>query len=488
MRIHLVAVCGTGMGALAGLLKQLGHEVQGSDLHFDPPMGPALRDWGIRCLDGFDPAHLAPDAQNRTLDRVIIGNVCRRDNAEAVAAFEQHLPVRHIASALQELVLDGTSPLVVAGTHGKTTTTALCSYLLDRTGYHPGFLIGGLPRDFERSARPVPTGQSPTVDGNVRNIPFVIEGDEYDTAFFEKTAKFLHYRAEVTILTSIEQDHVDIYPTFEAYREAFERFVAQIPETGLIVAFAGDPVVVEVVRKHAKAPIRWYALSDDDPHGMPVHWQGNALPATPNGGVFDLVTDTGTVGRFQTKLPGKHNLRNCLGALAACAEGYGASLERLRPALADFNGVCRRQQVIGCPRGIEVIDDFAHHPTAVRETLAALKSRQRSGRLLVVFEPRSATACRKLHQLAYETAFVDADFTVIAPLGRQNLPPEERLDIPELVSALRRRGQKAEAPENLEAILNLLTKEAKPGDQIALLSNGAFGGIHAQLLARLGAA
>jgi UDP-N-acetylmuramate: L-alanyl-gamma-D-glutamyl-meso-diaminopimelate ligase len=487
MRIHLVAVSGTGMGALAGLLKQLGHEVQGSDIHFDPPIGPALREWGIQCLEGFDPAHLDPDEQGRPLDRVIVGNVCRRDNPEAVAAFERNLTVRHIASALQELVLEGTSPLVVAGTHGKTTTTAICSYLLDRAGYSPGFLIGGLPRDFDRSARPAKTGQLPLLNGHRRQVPFVIEGDEYDTAFFEKTAKFLHYRAEVAIVTSIEQDHIDIYPTFEAYREAFARFVAGLPATGLIVAYAGDPVVVETVNAYAKAPVTWYALSDEDSHGMPVHWQGAALPGRPDGTAFDLYAGGVAAGRFHTTLSGKHNLRNCLGALAACAEGYGARLELLRPALAEFRGVARRQQVIGRPRGIEVIDDFAHHPTAVRETLAALKSRLTGGRLLVVFEPRSATACRKLHQDAYATAFAQADLTVIAPLGRQNLSPEERLDVPRLVEALRRQGQKAEAPATLEAILSLLTEEANPGDHIALLSNGAFGGIHEQLLARLSA-
>jgi UDP-N-acetylmuramate: L-alanyl-gamma-D-glutamyl-meso-diaminopimelate ligase len=221
---------------------------------------------------------------------------------------------------------------------------------------------------------------------------------------------------------------------------------------------------------------------------MPVHWLGAPLPGKPagkpEGTAFDLFAGGVQAGRYSTKLSGKHNLRNCLGALAACAEGYGAPLEKLRPALAEFRGVARRQQCVGSPSGIEIIDDFAHHPTAVRETLAALKSRLTSGRLLVVFEPRSATACRKLHQEAYADAFVDADLTVIAPLGRQ-LAPEERLDVPQLVAELRRKGQKAEAPENIESIISLLASEAKPGDHIALLSNGAFGGIHGQLLARL---
>jgi UDP-N-acetylmuramate: L-alanyl-gamma-D-glutamyl-meso-diaminopimelate ligase len=478
------------MGALAGLLKQLGHDVQGSDVRFDPPMGPALRKWGVRCLEGFDPKHLDPDENGRAIDRVIIGNVCRRDNPEAVAAFERGIPVLHIASALRELVLAEGSPLVVAGTHGKTTTTALAAFLLDRAGYEPGFLIGGLPRDFETSARPLPSkSQSlPMFGGRKRKVPFVIEGDEYDTAFFEKTAKFHHYGAECAILTSIEQDHIDIYPTFETYVRAFEVFVSQIPETGLIVAYAGDPVVVDVVRSHARAKVSWYALSDDDPHGMPIHWMGAPAPVRVDGTHFDLFAGGVAVGSFHTQLLGRYNVRNCLAAIAAASEGYGAPLDRLRGALGSFTGVCRRQQVLGAPRGIEVIDDFAHHPTAVRETLTALRTRVRDGgRLIAVFEPRSATACRKLHQEAYETAFTAADLVVIAPLGRQNLSPEERLDVPSLVAAMRGRGQKAEAAEDIEAILSLLGSQAKAGDVIALLSNGAFGGIHGQLLARLGA-
>ncbi|HEY5955871.1 MAG TPA: Mur ligase family protein, partial [Polyangiaceae bacterium] len=355
MRIHLVAVAGTGMGALAGLLQQLGHEVSGSDVAFHPPMGPALAAWGIRCLEGFAAEHLEPPP-----DRVVIGNVCRRDNVEAVAAFERGLPVMHIAGALQEFVLNGTSPLVVTGTHGKTTTTALTAYLLDRTGFDPGFLIGGLPMDFERSARPARTrtislpiesGARPQTSsagtvrsdgGTPRRTPFVIEGDEYDTAFFEKSAKFLHYRAEVCVITSIEQDHIDIYPTFADYRRSFERLVEKVPESGLIVAYAGDETVVEVVRAHARAPVTFYALDEDNPRGVAVHWLGASTPSRREVNEFDLYAGGVFAGRFSTRMPGKHNARNALAALAACAEGFGAPLDRLRGALAQFSGVARR--------------------------------------------------------------------------------------------------------------------------------------------------
>src|SRR5688572_13543998 len=236
MRIHVIAVAGTGMGALAGLLKELGHEVSGSDTSFDPPMGPALEAWGIRLLHGFDPRHLDHEP-----DLVVVGNVCRPNNPEAVAAFERGLETTHIAGALSRFALAGTSPLVIAGTHGKTTTTALAAHVLDRAGFAPGFLVGGIPKGFERSFRAAPRERRLSTEPRpMRRAPFVIEGDEYDTAYFEKSAKFLHYMPEVAVLTSIEHDHVDIYPTETAYLEAFRRFVALVPEDGLIVANAAD--------------------------------------------------------------------------------------------------------------------------------------------------------------------------------------------------------------------------------------------------------
>src|SRR6187399_3056703 len=235
MRIHVIAVAGTGMGALAGLLAELGHEVTGSDTAFDPPIGPELAAWGVRCLTGFEPAHLEPAPE-----LVVVGNVCRPNNPEARAAIDRGLPVTHIAGALARFALAGSSPLVVAGTHGKTTTTSLAAWLLDRTGFEKSFRPPRALRRLASAPRPE------------RRPPFVIEGDEYDTAFFEKTAKFLHYAPEVAIITSIEHDHVDIYPTLESYLEAFRRFVALVPESGLIVANGADAEVVRVVETHAR--------------------------------------------------------------------------------------------------------------------------------------------------------------------------------------------------------------------------------------------
>ncbi len=477
MRIHVVAVAGTGMGSLAGLLRDLGHEVTGSDTAFDPPMGPALEAWGVRCLRGFDPAHLEPPP-----DLVIVGNVCRRDNPEARAALDGGLDTTHIAGALQRFVLDRTAPLVVAGTHGKTTTTALAAWLLDRTGFEPGYLVGGIPSGLGRSFRS-PGKNRLTRPGLGRRTPFVIEGDEYDTAFFEKTAKFLHYRTEVLVLTSIEHDHIDVYPTLERYVDAFRALVEQVPESGLIVAHAADRIVFDVVSRHARAPVAWYALESDD-LPLAAHWTGALADADASGTRFDLFAGGVAVGRFASPLAGAHNARNAIAALAAATQGFGAPLPDLRAALASFGGVKRRQELIGQPRGVAVYDDFAHHPTAVRETLAGLRSKHPNARLVAVFEPRSATACRRVHQAHYADAFGGADEVVLAPLGRE-LPPEESLDLDLLVSELGARGIRASALPSVTAIVEHLAKTAGSGEVIALLSNGAFGGIHGRLLGSL---
>ncbi len=470
------------MGALAGLLTELGHQVSGSDIAFDPPMGPALERWGVRCVPGFDARNLDP-----TPDLTIIGNVCRKDNPEVVAVIERGLPYTHIAGALADFVLGSCSPLVVAGTHGKTTTTAMAAHLLEACGFAPGFLIGGLPKNFPRSFR-APQAGKPRLgmgDRPWRKPPFVIEGDEYDTAFFEKSAKFLHYRPEVAILTSIEHDHVDIYPDLESYLSAFEQFVALVPEQGLIVANAADALVVRVVDQHARAEVAWFALEGEDTHGKPPHWL--AAPATSDaaGTRFDLYAGGVACGRLALTVPGRHNLKNALAAVGAVAQGYGARIAEIGPALAQFDGVRRRQELIGSPRGSFVYDDFAHHPTAVRETLAALRLKHPSAKLFAVFEPRSATACRRMHQRDYTGAFEAADEVVLAPLGRSNLPAEEALDVALLASDLRAQGKAAQAVASVDAIVDYLALAVSPGSVVALLSNGSFGGIHGKLLERL---
>jgi UDP-N-acetylmuramate: L-alanyl-gamma-D-glutamyl-meso-diaminopimelate ligase len=481
MRVHVIAVAGTGMGALAGLLQSLGHDVTGSDVAFDPPMGPALKAWGIECKQGFEAAHLEPRP-----DLVVVGNVCRKENPEAVAAFERGMDVTHIGGALRRLVLPATSPLVVAGTHGKTTTSAMAAHLLEAAGRTPGFLIGGLPKNFRTSFRAPQKGpRRLNSDGQLRQPPFVIEGDEYDTAYFEKTAKFLHYQAEVAIITSIEHDHIDIYPTEESYLDAFRRFVSSIPKSGLIVANAADRRVVDIVAKHAVAEVAWYALQDEDTHGYSPHWLAAPVSSDERGTVFELFAGGVACGRCTLSAAGRHNLKNALAAIGAVAQGYGARLAVLGAALSEFAGVGRRQDLVGSPRGIFVYDDFAHHPTAVHETLLAFRQKHPAGRLFAVFEPRSATACRNIHQAAYESCWGAADEIHLAPLGR-DLPPDERLDTAKIAAALRAQGKVATAHTALEGILEQLVQRARPGDVIALLSNGAFGGIHDRLVRALG--
>jgi UDP-N-acetylmuramate: L-alanyl-gamma-D-glutamyl-meso-diaminopimelate ligase len=479
MHIHIVAVSGSGMGSLAGLLKELGHDVSGSDAAFDPPMGPALTEWGVRCLPGFEPAHLSPAP-----DLVVIGNVCRPTNPEARAAIDDGLPVTHIAGALSRFVLSDTSPLVVAGTHGKTTTTALSAHLLARTGFEPGFLVGGLPHDFPRSFRAPGKPRLPVAGRPGRRTPFVIEGDEYDTAFFEKTPKFWHYKPEVAVLTSIEHDHIDIYPTLEGYLAAFEKFVSLVPEQGLIVANGADPLVREVVQR-ARAEVAYFALHGEDTGSVAPHWLGAPVSADASGQSFDLFAGGVFCGRLALGVSGRHNLKNALAALGATAQGYGARLSDLGPALATFKGVRRRQELVGSPRGISVYDDFAHHPTAVRETLAALRSRHPTGKMIAVFEPRSATACRKLHQADYPDAFAAADVVLLAPLGRVNLPADEMLDLAALAEQLSKRGKHAECPPTLDAIVSRVAELSADGDVVALLSNGAFGGMTQRVVERL---
>ncbi len=495
MRIFITAVAGTGMGSLAGLLKELGHEVAGSDVAFHPPMGPALQEWGVELHQGFDPRHLNGNAFNgERPEVVVVGNVCRKDNVEALASARLGIERLHIADALQRFALPGTSPLVVTGTHGKTTTSSLCAHLLQAAGLNPGFLIGGVPQSLGKSFS-APGKRKLATSGTrkgTRATPFVLEGDEYDTAFWEKTAKFLHYRADVAILTSIEHDHIDIYPTLEDYLSAFRKFVRTLPESGLLLAYAGDPQVVKIA-KEASCEVAYYALQGEETYGVAPHWLAAPAETSPEGTTFDLFAGGVLVGRFINPLSGSHNLRNATAALGAAAHGYGVPLADLVQPLSSFQGVKRRQELLGSPREVAVYDDFAHHPTAVRETLSGLRAKHPRGKLIAIFEPRSATACRRLHQEAYQSAFDSATHVIVAPVGRPELPEEEKLHVPALIHALNQRkiGQKslnAAYFTEIAAIVAHVTHLAEPGDTIAVLSNGPFGGIHEKLLEALAVA
>jgi UDP-N-acetylmuramate: L-alanyl-gamma-D-glutamyl-meso-diaminopimelate ligase len=362
----------------------------------------------------------------------------------------------------------------------------MCAWLLSKAGYQPGWFIGGLPKGLPASAAIGSTLLRPGQKGGPR-APFVVEGDEYDAVYWHKEPKFLDYAGvgpdDVAIVTSIEHDHVDIYPDVAAYEAAFRAFVRAMPEEGLLVADARDPRVRAIVREEARGTrVSWYALERDDTGEVTAGWiAAPAAPVVPSAAgaqAFDLFAGGVSCGRFSMRVPGEHNVRNAVAAIAACAEGFGASVTDLRAHLGAFEGVRRRQDLIGEPGGVRVYDDFAHHPTAVDETLRALRSRHPQGALWVAFEPRSATACRSLHQDAYARAFGAADHVLLAPLGR-NLPENERLDLPKLARAL---GPKAEVMPTVASIVDRVAKGASSGDTVAILSNGAFGGIHGLLL------
>ncbi|MFI5306041.1 MAG: UDP-N-acetylmuramate:L-alanyl-gamma-D-glutamyl-meso-diaminopimelate ligase [Polyangiales bacterium] len=468
IHIHLIGVCGTGMGSFAGLLKQAGHRVTGSDTAFYPPMGEALARWGIEVLQGYDPAHLQPAP-----DLVVVGNVCRPSNPEARAAIDSGLRYLSFPAALRAMFLQDRRSFVVAGTHGKTTTSALLAFLLDATGQAPGFLIGGIAADFPESFR-----------AGGKGAPFVIEGDEYDSAFFEKSAKFLQYAPEIALIASIEHDHIDIYPDMQSYRRAFEQLVALLPEHGLLVVNAADPEA-RAVASAARCRISHFALEGEDTRDVTPEWLAAPCKPEPSFQPFDLFFGGSSCGRVMSPLPGRHNVKNALAAIAMAAAGTSVSVQDLTRALPRFSGVRRRQELRGVARGVRIYDDFAHHPTAVAQTLDALRGRHPSGTLFAVFEPRSATASRNLHQTQYAEAFASADAVLLAEVGRAEIPETEKLDVRALAIALRQRGANADTPGSVDAIVEQIAARAEPGDTVVVMSNGAFGQIHEKLLARL---
>ncbi len=461
MKVHLVAICGTGMGALAGLLKEAGHEVQGSDRAFYPPMAERLQAWGIPTRQGFDPAHIDPDT-----DLVIVGNVCRKDNPEAQAALERGLKVMSFPQALSEFFIAGKTSVVLAGTHGKTTTAALLSYVLVEAGLDPSFLVGGIPLNFGKSFH---LGR-----GGV----FVVEGDEYDTAFFDKRPKFIHYRPKIVVLTAVEFDHADIYRDMEAYRAAFATLMALMPADGLLVACADDP---EVMALASQAPCRVvsYGL------GPGATWTAADIQPGEEVTRFSLIRQGHHVGTVTLPLAGLHNVVNTLGVLVA-AQAVGVDVKRAARWLTGFSGVARRMQVRGLVDGVTVIDDFAHHPSKVRETVQAVRARYPRSHLLAVFEPRTNTSRRKIFQDAYAASFAGADEVVaVPPFDAEKIPEAERFDSAVLVTALRQQGQKAVLHGNADEVVADLSGRLAKGTVVLIMSNGAFDSIHEKLLSAL---
>lgn len=466
--VHLIGVAGTGMGALAGLLRKAGHRVTGSDTAFYPPMGDKLVEWGVETRRGFLPEHLSPAP-----DLVVVGNVCRRDNPEARAAIDGGLAYISMPGALEQLFLVDRPSFVVAGTHGKTTTTALVTQLLRAAGRDPGYLLGGVPQDLPES-----------FGLGAKDAPFVIEGDEYDSAFFEKQPKFFRYRPFAAIITSVEHDHIDIYPTLDSYRAAFEGFVERIPKDGLLVAYAGDPEVRRIAAR-AQCRVSFYALQGDDTGDVVPVWLAAPAPTSGNQQPFDLFFGGSSCGRVFSPMSGEHNIKNAVAAIALCAEGANVAVQQLTRSLNDFRGVRRRQELVAVADGVRIYDDFAHHPTAVRETLRGLRARHPDGKLVAVFEPRSATASRKLHQDVYAAAFESADLSIIAPVGRPEIGSDERLDVADIAQHISATGKAAFAPADHDSLLRKVLDEVSAGDTVVIMSNGDFKGMLDRVIASL---
>ncbi len=458
--IHLIAVCGTGMGALAGMLKAAGYHVTGSDLNVYPPMSTLLAAQGIVPYSGFHPEHLDG------ADLVVVGNAVSKTNPEVAAMLERGIPYRSFPQALAEFFIGDRHAMVVAGTHGKTTTTALLAWVLTAAGCDPGAMIGGWARNFEGNYR---LGKGEHV---------VVEGDEYDTAFFDKGPKFLHYRPRTAILTSIEFDHGDIYGHLDQIVSAFTTFVELIPRDGLLLAADGDATVGSVAAR-AACRVETYGFEPTS------DWRAEAVRPEAGGMAFEVRKAGEPYGAFRLPLLGRHNVMNALAVIGA-ANHAGLMPRDIAEGFERFEGIKRRQEIIGIVRDIIVMDDFAHHPTAIRETLAALRMGYPSRQLWAIFEPRSATSRRNTFQAAFAEAFDLADRVVITnPFASEKLSAAERLDAARLVADLNRRGVQAAVVATADEIVRTISPQLAPGDLVCVMSSGGFDGIHGKLLSAL---
>jgi UDP-N-acetylmuramate: L-alanyl-gamma-D-glutamyl-meso-diaminopimelate ligase len=465
-RIHLIGVAGTGMGSFAGMLKAAGFEVTGSDENVYPPMSTQLERWGIDVMTPYAAGNL----DRARPDLVVVGNVVRAVNPEATAMRERALPHVSFPAALGELFIGPRHGVVVVGTHGKTTTSAMMGALLHHAGRDPSFLVGGVTRDFDSNYR---LGKGPH---------FVVEGDEYDTAYFDKGPKFLHYRPRTAVFTSCELDHADIYRDEAHYESAFEEFVDLLPPDGFLAACASYESVLRICRR-SRAPVETYAV--DRPG---ADWEAKGLSLAADGARFTLVRKGRALCEVLLPVGGAHNVENALG-VAAAATALGLSPAEIAAGLAAFRGVKRRQEVRGAAGGVTVIDDFAHHPRAVEKTLAAIQGTYPGARLLAAFEPRSNTSRRNLHQALYaapSTWSTAAEVFLLRPAATDRVPENERLDLDAVTRELTDAGKPARAFGTVDEMVPAIAAATRPGDVVVAMSNGAFGGIWGKLLEALG--
>ena len=466
--IHLMGICGTAMASLAGMLKQRGFRVTGSDAAAYPPMSDFLRDLDIPVAQPFDAKNLKPHP-----DLIVVGNAMSRGNVELEYVLDQRIPFSSMPQLLHDEFLRGKEVLVVAGTHGKTTTTSMLSWIFHSAGLDPSFLIGGIAENFGSSFH-LGSGQH-----------FIIEGDEYDTAFFDKGPKFLHYFPDAAILTSVEFDHADIYKDLDAVETAFKRLINLIPGRGRVVAFdgaAGDatesPSLERCVAK-AFCPVERYGT------GPRANRQVTNLRLGPTGTSWTVLHDGQPWADFEFPLAGEYNVWNATAA-AALASSCGISKDAIAAALSSFKSVKRRLEVKAQVNGVTIIDDFAHHPTAIAGTLKALRARYAGARLWAILEPRSNTLRRRILQSDLARSLAQADEVIVANVFRSEAVPEnERLELPALAAEIKQTGRPARLLADADAIVQTIAPELRSGDVVAILSNGGFGGIYEKLPARL---
>lgn len=462
LNIYLIAICGTAMASLASMLKSIGHNVYGSDENVYPPMSTFLEEQGINILKGFSADNLIPKP-----DLVVIGNAMSRGNPEVEYVLENKITYKSLPVILKEFFIQGKKSFVVTGTHGKTTTSSLLSWLIAANGENPGFLIGGIPENFVQGSR-VGNGQY-----------FVVEGDEYDTAFFDKGPKFLHYLPDVVIINNLEFDHADIYNSLDDIKINFRRLVNIIPGNGLLIVNNDDEDVMDVVSK-AFCPVVSYGFSEN------ATYQIKNIVSDESGTNFLLYNNGSFFSEFQIPLFGEHNVQNATAVIIA-GLWLKYSTEKIQNALSKFKGVRRRLQLKAEINSISIFDDFAHHPTEIKETIKGMKKRFPNRRLWAVYEPRSATAKRNLFFEKYVEAFKEADQIILGPIHRPDKAPENSLlDIELLVKKLNDNSKNAIHVNEVPKIVSYLSQNLKPKDLILVMSNGSFDNIHEKLIQSLG--
>jgi UDP-N-acetylmuramate: L-alanyl-gamma-D-glutamyl-meso-diaminopimelate ligase len=459
-RIHLIGVCGTAMATLAALLKSRGFDVRGSDQNVYPPMSDFLQQQGITTLQGYRPEHISAD-----LDMVVVGNAISRGNPELEEVLDRKIRYCSLPEAVRDHFLWGARSIVIAGTHGKTTTTSLTGWVLAHGGADPSVFIGGIAENFDSSYR---------VGGGRE---FVIEGDEYDSAFFDKTAKFLKYLPDIAVVNNIEFDHADIYSNLDEIRVAFQRFVNLVPRRGLLLLGA-DNADALALRDRARCRVETFGLSDG------ADWQAHDLEVSATSTAFAVWRGGKPAGNFEVPLLGAYNVRNALAAIAVGA-AVGLDMDTLSAGLRRFKGVRRRMQHRGTASGVTVYDDFAHHPTAIEETLTGVRSAFPDRCIWAIFEPRSATSCRRVFQADFVRALSGADRVVLPAVFRSTLPEDQRLSAEQIIEELRQKGVDARYIPAVGDIVRTVARDSRDGDLVVVMSNGGFEDIHQKLLSAL---